>query len=163
MKLRILLVPLLLGLLTGCLAPEQTDDNPGRPEETPPDADDGRDGPCVPVAVDAPVEVSYSNSASISDQPGQFSFSRSGTIPLSRTSYAWTNPSGATTFSGTVSGSGRMILQVYDACGQLMMDRTFSGSSQTNSDTLPPGEPGEWVVRVAFEAFSGSVSFSLNA
>ena len=162
MDARLLVTLILLSAASaGCLAPGATNGHDAAGADGP--GSDADAGECHPMDVSTNNQgVDAGSQATVSNQPGAFSYSRSGVVTAASHAYPWENPSGAATFSGSLTGAGRITIQAYDACGQLVMERTLIAGTQASSESFLAGKAGEWVIQIGFEAFSGSVSFSLS-
>ena len=146
-------------LAAGCISPtpgpDPAQDAPPEPP-TPPEA-------CAPVPPEnVNTGVDAANSASVSNPPGAFSYSRQGIVTAAKSGYVWENPAHTSRFSGSLQGSGGVRLQVSDACGKVILDRTLDAGSGSGSEALPEGAPGSWAVQLGFTAFSSTVGFSLT-
>ena len=160
------LVPLLLLALAaaGCISP---DADRAQDDARAPQGDGSEPSPpssCAPVPPEnVNTGVDAGSSASASNQPGAFSYSRQGVVTASKVGYVWENPAPTSRLSASMQGSGTVRVQVFDACGASILDRTLEPGSGSSSEALPEGTPGDWTVQLTFAAFSGAVSLSVTS
>lgn len=99
-----------------------------------------------------------------SNSPGAYSYSAQAAAATGQHEVAWRNPSGTSRVSwGEQSATGTLRIAIYDACGKKVYDETTGRGQEGGSRTLPLGEPGTWLVRFQYSAYTGQASFSLTS
>jgi hypothetical protein len=146
-------------LAAGCVAPSNPSTTP--PASTPTSS--------TPAASCAPVAPKTSSVAgvrqdSVSNTPGAFSDSGQVAGASGTAEYAWQDASGNAMISwGGQSASGSFVLTLLDACGKQVYQQTFNGASQGGGNqNAKPGQPGAWLVRLEYSAFTGQMGLSIT-
>ena len=157
----IAMLAIALVALAGCIQPEDPQEET---EPTPPPS-----VPTMPAEDCTPPDVESSGGptgqASVSNQPGSFSYSGQTTAHEGVEVYEWQNPSGGAlvAWSGQAV-TGELTLTIQDACGEEIYERTIGAGSQGgSSEQTERSLPGSWYITLEFTVFTGQMGLSVNS
>lgn len=152
---------LALLLANGCIGPTSspptTDPAPGTNANGVPSAD------CAPPVI-ANAPSAGGGQASVSNNPGSFSYGGQAAAKTGKEDYLWSNPSptARASFGGQVA-TGTLHLVIKDACGKKELDKTVASGQGGDYGALPNGRPGKWLISLEFTAFTGQMGLTVTS
>jgi hypothetical protein len=93
--------------------------------------------------------------ATVSNQPGHFSYSVGGARSGTDT-YSWQNPSASARVQFSGGGTGSVMIKITDSAGRETYSNTFAGSGGTSTGgPTMSGVPGTWTIVVSVNGAGG--------